>query len=132
MKKKLKGMTLIEIIISMAIFGIMSLLMVQVGLVSKSFMMNANHVNKKTLQEAPYGASQDSNGLLTEAAAINAAKADPSIPDVQVETTPVTITVGTYGSVTANRFSTRVAAQEDEFANTDRHMQGDLEFYVIN
>lgn len=130
MKKKLKGMTLIEVIISMAVFGIAALLMVQIGASSKRMMYSTSHLNKKTMQEAPYGAAQDVTGLQDKATAINGAHTDPSEPDVTVETVPVTITVGSHGTVGATKYSTRVAAADDPYAQTN--MQGDLEFYVIN
>lgn len=52
--KNVKGMSLIEIIISMVVFAVTALILVQVGGTINSLVKRSNHINKKTTIEAPY------------------------------------------------------------------------------
>ncbi len=128
MKKKLKGMTLIEVIISMLIFTLLATIMVKAGSVTKSLMMNTNHLNNKTVAEAPVGAVADVEALQDDEGNFIAAT-DNNGAAIAIET-PVTITVGDYGNVNANKYSTAaIAAASDR--NCQTNMNGHLEFYVI-
>ena len=133
--KRVKGMTLIEIIISMLVFSVLTLIMVRVGSVSKSLLMNSNHVNNKTTAEAPYGATRDFTGL--QNAIIDPTTLTPKLDDdgnpLTVATTPVTITVTSGGftrNINTTKYSTAAAAALSD-ANTNTNMNGDLDFYVI-
>lgn len=57
-KKKYKGMTLIEIIIALAIFAMLGSLLVLAGVQIDKTMKASNKLNKKMLVEAPYAANQ--------------------------------------------------------------------------
>lgn len=133
--KRVKGMTLIEIIISMLVFSVLTLIMVRIGSVSKSLLMNSNHMNNKTTAEAPYGATRDFTGL--QNAIIDPISLTPKLDadgnPLTVSTTPVTITVTSGGftrSINTTRYSTAAAAALSD-ANTNTNMNGDLDFYVI-
>lgn len=140
-KKNVKGMTLIEVIISMLVFTIMATVMVRTGQVTKSLMMNTNHVTNKTTAEAPIGSVQDVDALRDSASNLTDAGGDPyDAADIAAELneTPVIITV-TSGSfvetVNAKKYSTSAAAKEatnnGRNSDTSNHLNGDLEFYVI-
>lgn len=51
--KKFKGMTLFEIIISLAILSMLTLVLVQTSSVINMYIRSANNVNKKTSEQAP-------------------------------------------------------------------------------
>lgn len=58
-KKKLKGMTLIEIIISLAIFAMLGVVLVQVGTLIDNTNKATARLNKRVNAESPYAASQN-------------------------------------------------------------------------
>lgn len=62
-KKKLavKGMTLVECIVALLVFGIMALMMVQIGTITSKLVINANHMNNKTTKQAPVAQVRDTN-----------------------------------------------------------------------
>lgn len=52
-RKKFKGMTLMEIIISLAVLAVLTLILVQTSSTINMYIRSANTVNKKTAQQAP-------------------------------------------------------------------------------
>jgi len=60
-RKSVKGITLLECIIAIAVLAIMGTLAARIAQVSCRFMMNTNHLEKRTNAEAPYGAARDAN-----------------------------------------------------------------------
>ena len=69
--KSVKGMTLVEIIISVFVFSVTALILVNVGGTINSLSKNASHVNKKTNLESPVienGLSYLDIQLVTDAA----------------------------------------------------------------
>lgn len=58
-KKNLKGMTLVEIIVSMAIFAMLGMILVTLGTNVDTTTKSANRLNKRVAIQAPYAASQD-------------------------------------------------------------------------
>ena len=64
--KKVKGMTLIEILVAMAVFTVAGLMMVKVGAASKTQLMNSNHMNNKIQAEVAVGTSEDSANKLRD------------------------------------------------------------------
>lgn len=52
-KKKLKGMTLVEIVISLAVLGILTVLVVGTSNLIDAYTRSANNVNKKVAFQAP-------------------------------------------------------------------------------
>lgn len=57
-KKALKGMTLVEIIISLAIFALLGLILVQVGTLISSSNKATSRLKKKITVQSPYAASR--------------------------------------------------------------------------
>ena len=52
-KKKLKGMTLVEIIVSLAVLGVLTTLVVGTANLIDNYTRSANNVNKKVAVQAP-------------------------------------------------------------------------------
>ena len=52
-KRRLKGMTLAEIIVSLAILSVMTLLLVTVANSINAYLKSANNVNRKVARQAP-------------------------------------------------------------------------------
>jgi prepilin-type N-terminal cleavage/methylation domain-containing protein len=124
-KRTVKGMTLIECIVAILVVGIMGVVLCTTGVATKNFMMDTNHLNNKTQAEAKTGGNRDITKLNNDAANVGAAAVTPE---------DVTITVGTYGTVDAQRYSTAVSAQSytaDTNKRSDTHMDADLEFYTF-
>ena len=137
-KKNVKGMTLIEVIIALLIFTLLSLIMVRVGSVTKSLMMNTNHMNNKIAVESPVAAVQSVGDLSSAVGNINEtdSNGNPVDNSALANGQAVTFTVKYSGfSYTANtkKYSTHAMAKEatQEGRNCNTSMQGDLEFYVI-
>lgn len=61
MKKRLKGVTLMEIILSLAIFAVLSMLLVQIMATVNAMMRNTNQLNRRLSYEAKFA----DNGLAT-------------------------------------------------------------------
>lgn len=57
-RKKLKGMTLIEIIISIAVFAVLGVILLGIGQVVDSTTKASSRLNKKMTVEAPYAAAK--------------------------------------------------------------------------
>ncbi len=135
-KKRVKGMTLIEVIIALAIFTLLAAIMVRVGAVTKSLMMNTNHLNNKTTAESPIGAVQDVDGLEDIANAMH--PTDPAAAQSAINAVDMQVTVKSGSSNTVlnvTRYSTKLAADEAAAnginCDTSNHMNGDLQFYEI-
>ncbi len=56
--KKLKGMTLIEIIVALAIFAMLGALLVTVGMTSTKTNRAATGLKEKMVDQSPYAANQ--------------------------------------------------------------------------
>lgn len=134
-KKKLKGMTLVEVIIALVIFVLLCTIMVRVGTITNSLLRNTDRMNNKTAAESPIGSVQDVDALRDAA---NAVYADPADALTAMGETDLTVVVSS-GSYTHNvdvkKYSAK-AAGEQATANgmncdTSDHMNGDLQFYVI-
>lgn len=125
--KKLKGMTLIECMIAIAILGVTGLIMVQVGSVVTKLMLNTNHLTNKTNAEAPTAKVQNANDVAETDASGNAV-------DVGVSQT-ITVTSGSAsGTVQAKKYSTQKLVKDVD-GNVPYEYQtngdGDIEFYII-
>ncbi len=119
LKKKLKGMTLIECIVAIAVAGIAGMIMCQIGAVVHNLMINTNHVNNKTNVEAPTAKVQD-HSVLTAAGTEQTVK----------------VTCGTNSeNVKVVKYSTDELVPTDAEGNVEDKYQvnldSDLEFYVL-
>jgi len=142
-KTKVKGITLIECIISILVLGIAGLIMAEVGSVSSRVMLETNHLNNKTNAEAPVALVRDNQWK------------DKGGTQIEPVETGIVITVsgasGGSSTHTVSRYSTNVVADDYQQAVTEittddagnevdvvleqrlarTHMNGDLEFYVF-
>ena len=116
--KKTKGMTLVEIIISLFIFTLLALILVRVGVLISNYTRSANHVNRKTVYEAPVAAAGE------PAAGRTAAPTEGSNIVVHVNV------AGKGVNLLARQYSTAPAAAADAYANTGGSM--DLEFCKVD
>ena len=137
--KKLKGMTLIECIIAMAVLAITGLIMVRVGTLTNRLLINTNHLNNKTQAEAKVGSVNDKTTLgeyCTKNADFNSANADDitnGVTKAKVASNgeqDVTFSVGTYGTINAKRYNTK-AADGTSAKDCDTNLNDDvsLQFY---
>jgi len=102
-KRTVKGMTLMECIIAILVVGIAGTVMCVAGTSTKRFIMNANHINNKVEAEVSVGSGTSGRDTLAGYTGGNGEET-------------VNITVGTYGTVEAKRYSTKSA--DDEFKNS--------------
>ncbi|MDY4413878.1 MAG: prepilin-type N-terminal cleavage/methylation domain-containing protein [Ruminococcus sp.] len=58
-RKKLKGMTLVEIIIAMAVFAVLGVILLGIGQVVDSTTKASSRLNKKMTVQAPYASSKN-------------------------------------------------------------------------
>ncbi len=115
---KCKGMTLVEIIISLFIFTVMAAMMVQIGEVINNLTRNANHVNRKVAAEAP----------LAENEVTNSANGLTTVTDDNLK---IQVQVGAYTAyVKGQTYSTDGAVAGNTFANTNADI--DLEFVAVD
>lgn len=115
-KTKVKGMTLVECIIALLVFGVSAVIMVQVVTVSMNLITNANHLNNKTAAQSTAAAVRDTSGL--------------------TDNQNVTITVKsaggtTYGSVPVKRYSTKELADPATSSQYKTNSDINLYFYDI-
>ncbi|MBR1554336.1 MAG: prepilin-type N-terminal cleavage/methylation domain-containing protein [Oscillospiraceae bacterium] len=94
-RKKLKGMTLVEIIIALFVFTVAAALMVRIGTVIATMNINSNHVNRRVSIQAPY-----------------ADNADPDATDVITSEGEIKVTINYQGhpvKVVGQKYSTKNA-----------------------
>lgn len=77
LKRNLRGMTLVEIIISLAVFAMLGIILVMVGKSVEEHSRAAHHLNNKIVVEGPIAEAQknDSAFLLNDEIEIKVAKA---------------------------------------------------------
>jgi prepilin-type N-terminal cleavage/methylation domain-containing protein len=94
-RKSLKGMTLIEMIISLAIFAVMSLVLLTIGQVVDKSMRASTNLKEKLVQQSPLAANRVKEVVqdVTDPSGTVIATAAAALP-----TTPITITVRVPGS----------------------------------
>lgn len=101
--KKLKGMTLIEMIISLAIFAVMSLVLLTIGQVVDKQMRATTNLKEKVVQQSPLAANRVTTCDQVQLDANGEPATDGSgnmilLPTSELPTTPITFTVGLTGS----------------------------------
>ncbi len=113
-KKKLKGMTLVEIVVSIAVFAAISLILVMVGSAVNAHQRSANRVNRKVAVQGPVAEAQnDVNAILVnDKYEIYVAKKDSP-------TSGVTVTGKLYSTqkFTIDEEGNKVVAPDAEKAN---------------
>lgn len=128
--KKFSGMTLVEIILSMFIFGVISLIMVQIGVATNSTMFNTNHMNNKTNAESPIANVRDVNALKDGTGNIKEVTVDGKTFTAADIEQNVAFTVDGK-SYSAKRYLAAVGSAES-VNNTNTNMNGHLHFYVVD
>jgi prepilin-type N-terminal cleavage/methylation domain-containing protein len=131
-KKTVKGMTLIEIIISIAVLGIMGTLMCIIGQTACKMMLNTNHLNNKTTVEAPVAISRD---VATAQTARNDSQGNAiTIPAATQLNNGISIKSSKFGTINYNvkRYTTAPLADEVGDQAHSATMNGDLVFYTID
>ena len=106
-KKNLKGMTLYEIIIALAVFALMARILVGVGASIDRTTRSTNNLKSKIVAEKPYAA----NKVLTDPSGNSVATAED-----------MTITVNCNGAnvvMEADKYNTETAFTKDETQNVD-------------
>lgn len=117
-KTKVKGMTLIEIIISIAVLAIIGSMMARIGTLSNNFLRNSVHVNEKTVVEGPVAAAANPNSSFAEQ------KTDGADADGNVG---ITVTTGGKNiNIKAKRYTTSHAADGKDIAQTNGNMNVDF------
>ena len=64
-RKKLKGMTLVEIIIAMAVFAVLGVILLGIGQVVDSTTKASSRLNKKMTVQAPYAAAKNVRSMVS-------------------------------------------------------------------
>lgn len=94
-RKSLKGMTLIEMIISLAIFAVMSLVLLTIGQVVDKSMRATTNLKEKLVQQSPIAANRQK---IADQVATDPSGAVIVTPTQELPTTPITITVRMPGN----------------------------------
>ncbi|MDE5793054.1 MAG: prepilin-type N-terminal cleavage/methylation domain-containing protein [Oscillospiraceae bacterium] len=121
--KKLKGMTLIECIIAMAILAITGVIVAKTGAITNRLFINTNHLNNKTQAESAIGSVRDTTKLNDYCNANSVSNGEQD----------VTFTVGSYAPMIAKRYSTKaadVASSKD--CDTNLSDDASLQYYEFN
>lgn len=117
-KKKLKGMTLVEIIISMAVFAMLGVILLRVGCLIDSTTKASSRLNKRVNEQSPYAAAQvthyieydeDGNAVVNELDS-KPVEINVSVSDEHGNLRSVTIDGSKYDAevtINANRYSTK-------------------------
>lgn len=148
-RKSAKGMTLIEVIISILVFGVTGLIMVTCATTTCNFLRESTHVTNKTNAEGPVAIVQDPGALTNAEGQIIANKqaeaaangetyeiptdtnGDP-LPLYTTAAVDVTVRLGSSTqTITAKRYTTASLGDLGGELNVTK-FGGDLEFYVID
>lgn len=130
-KKTVKGMTLVEIIISMFVFAVTALIMVQAGTVINSLTRHSNHVNKKVTIESPLVENGDNIVRVDSTDNTKMISGNSNLVEVtsDAQDLKISMTVKGHGvAVNGKRYSSSSAAAGKEDAKTD----ADLQYVGVN
>lgn len=117
-KTKVKGMSLVEIIISIAVLAIIGSMMARIGTLSNNFLRNSIHVNEKTVVEGPVAAAANPSSNFAEQ------KTDGADADGNVG---ITVTTGGRAiNIKAKRYTTSHASDGKSIAQTNGNMNMDF------
>jgi len=129
LKRGVKGMTLIECIISILVVGVTATIMVTICTSAMNHLSEANRVNNKVNAEAPVAAVQDVAQLNN--ATVLDSNGNPIIMNANdKQTVTFTVTAGKTYSVTADRYDTNVMARRSN-RDTTTQFNADLRFYDV-
>lgn len=144
-KKKLKGMTLVEIIISMAVFALLGVILLRIGCVIDSTTKAASRLNKRVNEQSPYAAAQVTHYVEYDEygnAVVNELDSTPveinvSVSDEHGNLKSVTIDGSRYDAevtINANRYSTKnaVAGNASIYDASGANSEHDLKFVQLD
>lgn len=123
-KKSVKGMTLIEIIISILVLGITGTMMCLIGQTVCKMMRETNHLNIKTDAEAPTAIAQDVSNV----------EADPTtVGQIKITTNNGGFSERTVGPSTGIKKYTTKELGDAALDEVDRpQMSANIVFYEID
>lgn len=128
-RTSVKGMTLIECIISILVVGIAGLIMVTAGTTAAKLMRETNHLNNKTNAEAPVVNVRDVDALRDPSDGSFYAVNDADGNAIVVES-DTSVTVGSFATYNVKKYNVASAAAHSS-KDTQTNMRGDLEFYIV-
>jgi len=148
-RKKVKGMTLVEIIISLFVFAVSALVMVEIGRAINVYVLNSHHVDRKVSYEAPL--AENGSAIVQTVIKADGSKEKVSAnPNLERDIDNLVISVivdadrdindnivkdasGNYvGAKTVKKgqsYTTQKAAAGDQLASTD---SGDLRYVDVD
>lgn len=136
-KKSFKGMTLAEVIISMAVFAMLGVILIKLGMVVDQTTKSSNRLNKRVSIQAPYAASRetvyeklDSNGkpvINKESGEAETAELTPDMTQIDISipgkaSSKVTIHGKHYNTKSIVENNSEVF-NENEVTNSGHHLQ---------
>lgn len=136
-KKSFKGMTLAEVIISMAVFAMLGVILIKLGMVVDQTTKSSNRLNKRVSIQAPYAASRetvyeklDSNGkpvINKESGKAETAELTPDMTQIDISipgkaSSKVTIHGKHYNTKSIVENNSEVY-NENEVTNSGHHLQ---------
>lgn len=135
-KKTVKGMTLIECIIALAVLAIAGTVMARIVSVSCNVMRNTTRMNNKIVVEAPAAIIQDgSNDPALPAPVIGGIE----VTDSDLEDVQFTVSAGgsttTYDATKYDTWALAKASDRDCYTGSDPTQttrDGNLQFYVLD
>lgn len=107
-RKKLKGMTLVEIIIAIAVFAMLGVILVGTGKVIDNTTKASSRLNKKMTIQAPHAAAKDVTAQDTDGDTIDDNFYYTDDDGNQISVTPEDITISVYFGDKANPDTVKV------------------------
>ncbi len=145
-KKNLKGMTLVEIIISLAVFAMLGAILLRIGCTIDSTTKAASRLNKRVNEQSPYAASQTTKYAVYDSAgnyqshqefSDKAINIDVSVND-KTTGAPKKVSVGSQiydaeQTISAKCYNTHdiIAGNSSIYDPTGPNAEHDLKFIVI-
>lgn len=126
LKKRVKGMTLLECIIALLVAGIAGTLMAVIVTESMKFMRNANHTNTKVAAEAPVASLQKVDTLYDTTGTTDPLETAPAPQNVSISVSAG----GKTATIGSQKYDTSCMAERSK-GNTDTRLNVDLQFYII-
>ena len=138
-KKRVKGITLIECIIALAVLAVAGTVMARIVTVSCQIMRNTNRMNNKLIVESPAASIQaGQNKDFTTSPPIDKYRVgDIEVEDSDVEDVQITVTSGsnstTYNAKKYDTWALAKASDRDCYTGSDptqTERDGNLQFYA--
>lgn len=128
-KTTVKGMTLIECIIALFVFGLTALMLVTVCSTVCNLLLDSNHLGNKTVVEAPIASVQNKDALENMDGTPKTITGADGIDYTADAKEAVTFTINGSVAVPMDKYNTAVLANTSN-RDTNTNMEADLYFYV--